>query len=321
MKNPVYPLEMYWIPFEGKDYHHPVDRVYLTEFESAKFVIPPSPNAPIFGSKTDPSIQSSLRAFSDREPPPISIYGTLDGGAGTCHLAIHARRVPIPRTLRMANWSEDVPLPVGGSVKIDWRADNAMPWKRRYWYYPLSTLRFQSVFRFQKTTGFGRVEITGGNERALFASFDPKDQTDQPALVNLFRYTSPDVRSATLKEQLWGDDEDPGSTDVARRKQLEELRAPRAKVHLATLPIPGEFYAKLRGGVRAIAFDEGTGRVCMSAYNDQVIYVSDYARAPVEDRLGERAPLPVDFRESFHDPLPLEPELEVPGGWVSINID
>jgi hypothetical protein len=326
--NRFYPFEMFWIPFEGKDYHHPVDRAYLDKFTDAKFFCPPSPNAPVFGSRTDASVQSSLRAFSDREPPPISVYGATGGGTvfssrgiGT-HLTLWPRRVPIPRLLKTVPPPDAVPLPVGGSLKIDWRADGAMPWKRRYWCYPLSTMGFQSVFDFTGVPGLGRVEIAGGNERAVFAAFDPKDTSDQPALVNLFRYASHDIRSATRPaSQPWGDDEDPGSMDVRRRVQLEELRGPRPKTCVAALPIPREFYAKLRGGVRALAFDEATGRLCMSAYNDQTVYVSDFARAPVESKAGERVPLPVDFRHSFHDPLPVELDLEVPGGLTPMNTD
>jgi hypothetical protein len=322
---------MYAIPSEGKDYYHSIDRKWISNHYITQWIIPPSQHTPVYGqTATDKSVQPTMQPYTDQEPPPISIHCLGANPDESVHMLIWPRRVVIPPPPKVngrrvaPSGVQEIPVPIGTTLTVDFDADKQVPWKRRYWYYPLSTLTFQTVFKFNTDKSkFGHVRIAAGAERAVYTNYDPSDQTDHPGMIRLWAYNSPDIRSRDpeKKDQLWFDDEDPNCTDVKRRMQLESIRGPRAKKALTMLPIAGDVYEKLQGGLRAVAFDESTGRLCLSAYNDQKIYVLDYAKAPTGVDLEERHPLPVDFRHSFHDPLPLEPDLVPPGGWVPMNID
>jgi hypothetical protein len=279
-KFPIYSVELYTIPEKGKDYVDAVDRCWIDGANIAQFFIPSSRPVPVPSqANVDGSIQPQMRAYHEQEPAPLAIYCRTINPEGFIHLNIYPRRVQFPAWQK--NPTGMVEIGNGGLVNMDEDRE------RRY-YYPLHTMHYQSVYNFtDDMPEFGAVEVVPGASKALVMNFPTDDITDTPHVMGLWAYLSPEVRSfdPAKKDQLWADDEHEDSWEVAQRKLMAQLTNPPREKALALLPIPAELRQVLRRGRSAVAFDETIGRVCISCFEDQRIFVLDYAHAPREGQL------------------------------------
>jgi hypothetical protein len=225
--------------------------------------MPPAEHMPEWGQhENDPSIQPDTIGYTDREPPPISIFCRTVNPVGMMHLNVWPRR---------------------GYVKTK---DGLQP--TRAWFYALNTIVTQSIIHVGDVDKHERVHIAGGTQRAVVLTRPKVDPSisDMGTILRPMAYVSPNVRSTdpAKRSQLWSDGENPKNSEVKDRIELEEVRGPIRREPMAGIPMPVHMYEKLRvNGVQAVAFDETIARICVVAKDDQTIFVSDYSKAPNEN--------------------------------------
>lgn len=289
---PVYPFEIYDIPFKGKNvFHHAVDRTWMdfetgsraASFDFSAHLPIPKPMAREGMHPHDKSVQPTLRGWTEHTlPPPISVYARLTGPDGFLHTAFWP--------VRTAD-TEDAP-----------------PESAEY-HYAFTHAAHQTQFDFTEHADFGATRVFPGAERALVLTVPGDARAGAPPLKGLWSYRSPETRGELPPEH---------EGDAAMRAARERLRRPARGHALAQIHVPPSVWKMLSQGVATYAWDEASGRMCAAAEGCSLIYVFDFAQSPrigtslvlmtpesawpdfilvwLADTNGDRMPIPVPYR-------------------------
>ena len=196
-----------------------------------------------YGIPTSTGDQPRLRA-EFTPPPPISIFAQTVQPTGIIHHVLWPSAAPVRETA-------------------------TRPASTRY-YYSLEHVCFQSQHICSPLV----TRVLPGAYRALMYTVMGDDRTDSPAMVSLRRYVNPEFCHSTYP-----------ITRVDRSAVI--LRKSHSMV-------PGNIYCSFpldkdtlehyqNGGVAAITWDEGIGRVCMAAENEMHIQILDFAHVVQPD--------------------------------------
>ena len=178
-----------------------------------------------------------LRASSD-PPPPISIFVQTIHPNGVIHHLVWPSAEYIPAT----------------------RTRNATV----QYYYTLEHVCFQS----QHVCSPLVTHILPGVYRALMYTVMEDDRTDAPSLVSLRRYVNPEYQYADYPIPRVD-----RSTRILRKK----LPAVPCNIY-SSFPLDEKCQQHYQnGGIAAITWDEGIGRVCIAAENEMQIRILDFA--------------------------------------------
>ena len=188
----------------------------------------------------DHSIQPHLPSARG-PPPPVSIFCRLINPHSIQHFMMWPIHVNIPATGRSPARTE--------------------------YYYSLEHLTFQSRHDCDPNI----AHVLPGAYRTLLYTVPSWDRTDNPSLINLRRYIAPETqpRSYPIQKELSGEER------VMKQRKLIPSNI------FATLTLPKKLAIGLKEyGVTAVAWDEGVGRVCIAAPEEQAIHVLDFAQTP-----------------------------------------
>lgn len=172
-------------------------------------------------------------------PPPISIFCRTVAPIGMIHYAAWPTHVKIPAT------TTEGP-------------------KTRY-YYSLGHVCYQSLHISSPHV----MHVLPGAYRALMYTVMPDDRTDSPGLVKLRRYINPETQpyDYPLPEE--------DTTEPVSRKAR-----PLVPFNVySCFEVPRSFKQKINeeGGISAITWDEGIGRVCIASRDGRTIRILDFA--------------------------------------------
>lgn len=171
-------------------------------------------------------------------PPPISIYLETVEPVGVIHHILWPTPITIPGT------------PAHPSVtKYYYNLDHVC-WQTQHISAPLATL------------------VLPGAYRSLMYTVMTDDRKDARSMINLRRYVNPEFQKTTYPVPR-GD----MSADILRKKYP---------------PVPARIYCSLpldeegqhlyqNGGLAAISWDEGIGRVCLASEKEEQIQILDFA--------------------------------------------
>jgi hypothetical protein len=117
--------------------------------------------------------------------------------------------------------------------------------------------------------------VLPGATRAVVYTVDKDDRTDFPKMLRLRRYNHPFVRATRYQEAL-----KPEPIPISRRKRKPILR----KTLFRTFG-PPDIVEEInnRGGVAAIAWDEGSGRICVAAEKEDEVRILDCSYVTIPD--------------------------------------
>ncbi|EGO19043.1 hypothetical protein SERLADRAFT_411939 [Serpula lacrymans var. lacrymans S7.9] len=131
-------------------------------------------------------------------------------------------------------------------------------------YYSLDNIRRMSAHTFSGVPADNRTESPPLVQ--LYSHFVvPEDEVDDV-------FTQKDSPIRAIKRNI----------DVARNTPIAKLITPQ------------QLRSTMKQGVMAIAWDEGIGRIFFATSHDTRLYILDVAKAPKEDKTGQRLPLPLE---------------------------
>jgi hypothetical protein len=181
--------------------------------------------------------QSVLRA-SDDPPPPISIFFQTEMPNGIIHHLI---------------W----PTVYYRGITPDRRI-------LKWCFYTLSHVCFQS----QHISSPLITHVLPGVYRALMYTVTEDDRKNAPSMVSLRRYVNPESRYTEYPIEPVD-----RSTHIMRRK----LPLVPSNIY-GSFPLDEHIQQHYQnGGIAAITWDEGIGRVCIAAENEMQIQILDFA--------------------------------------------
>jgi hypothetical protein len=235
---PLYLFEIYDPPQLGKwsaskaKDRYVIDNRHITSFQISDHNI---------STAHDASLQPTLPAAFG-PPAPISIFCQTIKPHGLQHYVMWPVQVDVPAT------------------------STSDPQTNHY--YSLGNVSFQS----RRDSDLVVSHVVPGAFRALIYTVPAADRTDSPALLELRKYISPEVRPY---DHLAIEDY------VDEKERIMKKRKVIPGHIFTSLAIPRKLQAILRdGGVTAIAWDEGIGRVCIASSRSLTIYVLDFAQVP-----------------------------------------
>ncbi|EGN93670.1 hypothetical protein SERLA73DRAFT_156233 [Serpula lacrymans var. lacrymans S7.3] len=139
----------------------------------------------------------------------------------------------------------------------------------RYSYAPQSILNF----RFRDIEN---VQISDPNLLPVGNSSGPTQALPPP--IHIFLRRSKECQPILFQGTKW--------MTFSRKKT--------ANTPIAKLITPQQLRSTMKQGVMAIAWDEGIGRIFFATSHDTRLYILDVAKAPKEDKTGQRLPLPLE---------------------------
>lgn len=176
--------------------------------------------------------------------PPVSIYLRLKNPSGLLHHAIY---------------------PIETKVK----ATATAPAHYEYEY------KHNAVHVTTHISDPEVAHVLPGATRAVVYTVDKDDRTDFPKMLRLRRYNHPFARAGKYQEAL-----KPEPEPISRRKRKPILR----KTLFRTFG-PQDIVEEInnRGGVAAIAWDEGSGRICVAAEKENEVRILDCSYVTIPD--------------------------------------
>lgn len=171
-------------------------------------------------------------------PPPISIFFQTLHPIGVIHHVL---------------WPDLVTIPATGT----------RPASTKY-YYPLQYVCFQT----QHISAPLVTRVLPGARRALMYTVLPGDRKDAPALVSLRRYVNPEYQ-----HQAYPVPREDRTAHILRKKWPSV--PPKIYASFPLDPDSQQLYQS--GGLAAIAWDEGIGRVCLASEHGEQIQILDFA--------------------------------------------
>lgn len=196
-----------------------------------------------YGIPTFTGDQPQLRASYD-PPPPISIFVQTVNPTGVIHHVLWPSADYVPATsIRSA------------SIR---------------YYYTLEHVCFQS----QHISSPLVTHVLPGAYRALMYTVMEDDRKDAPSMVSLRRYVNPEYQYA-----------DYPIPRVDRSTRILRKKHPVVPTNIyGSFPLDENCQRHYQdGGVAAITWDEGIGRVCIAAENEMQIQILDFAHVVQPD--------------------------------------
>jgi len=198
---------------------------------------------------TDPSEYESVpcaNSADGAEHPPITIFYRSEGGTRFHELMIN----PTPRHF----------LP------------KSMLWTPHYWLGNLVAGNHHMVtWEHEKERGLCRGFVLAGNQRSLLYVTRTEDIAERLSIRGFYSHFSMSDGTAaytSAKRALFQN---------VMRGTMQSREGVMCKFNLSP-----DLRAELKSGVKAIAWDEGTGRVFYVKPDDDCLHVIDFAKAPVQ---------------------------------------
>jgi hypothetical protein len=110
--------------------------------------------------------------------------------------------------------------------------------------------------------------VLPGSSRSLIYTISADDRRAAPSLIELRRYVSPETQPFEYPEPQTED-----TSDIMKERKRVPFNI------YSTLELPRKLAKTLRNeGITAVAWDEGLGRVCISASEDSTIHILDFSQ-------------------------------------------
>ncbi|KAG2365473.1 hypothetical protein BDR07DRAFT_1398686 [Suillus spraguei] len=197
---------------------------------------------------------------SDFLPPPINIFYRNESGGRICHMIIS----PTPR--------ERAPEAFRSTGKPHYAIANLK-----------SNMMHRLSFKNDESRTICRTFVIPGCLRSLFYSVPRDNRSDTLSIRNFSGHV--------LSKR--GDD----AYSIMRRETLQNVlrNVPKHRENmLGQFNLPPYILDHIRGGVTAIAWDEGTGRIFYSKPHETMLHILDMAATPLETIHGQRYPVPLE---------------------------
>ncbi|KAA1474515.1 hypothetical protein DENSPDRAFT_333992 [Dentipellis sp. KUC8613] len=231
-------------------------------------------------------------------PLPITVYATVDEPWGTLHYRLVPRRVPLrppppPAVDEHGRIIENAKPPPPPSVEET---------THRYDLDNLGIL--ETTFSPPRTQ---KLTVHAGATQAMVVGGPMEGEKPTLEVINVFAYADPvPIQPGTPDlESPWPFDKERREAAAAEREWVKGTFAPREKGQpLVPLQLGEKMLSRFVEGIRAITWDEFSGRVLMVPVSDpRTIYMFEFAHAPEEDQQGNRMPLPVpDVDQKYRCP-------------------
>ncbi|EAU92321.2 hypothetical protein CC1G_00540 [Coprinopsis cinerea okayama7 len=193
-------------------------------------------------------------------PPPVSIFLELRNPDGVEHHAVYPRQVVVPAT-------KDTPEHFTYTYDHD--------------TYQMST----------HICAPHRASVLAGSQRALICITNTSDRTLSPKLLKLRRYCHPRNSGVKYKPDPASTNVDSSKTNNVEKNEEEEMGPVLRKGERLPVPRSGIYKTidtggildeiNQQGGVRAICWDESTGRICVAPEEGSQILVLEASRMAV----------------------------------------
>ena len=252
-KHDIFPVELYNVPINLT--HQPieenvnaVERVFLLDYVFVNVHITDHYHP----THDDESLQRHVLGNHSKPPRPISIIGTTTAPDGLVRLTFYPDKVE--------QWFP--PTPVASSSSSSSRSSSPFSTKHEdKWAYSLTDCSAVRYIASPRDTGY---RILPGSYRSIVYAVPKDDITNAPSIVEIKRYGDEETLRRPTPEEM----ADPGY-----------MRAPRKPFH--------QFFWEMEKGVRvkAMAWDETIGRLCMVVEKSQVVFMLDFSKAPQEGAL------------------------------------